>query len=77
MLPDYAEFEQAIGLDWYRDRPEPGVPARPAPPRPGRAGLRRGARRAVRCRWWAGTIAPRAEETDKHGPVLRRYDRWG
>ena len=22
-------------------------------------------------------IAPRAEETDKHGPVLRRYDRWG
>ena len=22
-------------------------------------------------------IAPRAEVTDKHGPVLRRYDRWG
>ncbi|HXQ62722.1 MAG TPA: acyl-CoA dehydrogenase family protein [Acidimicrobiales bacterium] len=76
MLPDYAEFEQAIGLDWYRmdpnlsfllDRylPDPADRAF-AEDHVGRFGSLVGE-----------VIAPRAEETDKHGPVLRRYDRWG
>jgi hypothetical protein len=76
MLPDYAEFEQAIGLDWYRmdpnlsfllDRylPDPADRAF-AEDHLGRFGPLVGQ-----------VIAPRAEETDSHGPVLRRYDRWG
>jgi alkylation response protein AidB-like acyl-CoA dehydrogenase/uncharacterized protein YbaA (DUF1428 family) len=76
MLPDYAEFEQAIGLDWYRmdpnlsfllDRylPDPADRAF-AEDHVGRFGALVGE-----------VIAPRAEETDKHGPALRRYDRWG
>jgi len=76
MLPDYAEFEQATGLDWYRldpnlaallDRhlPEPDDRAL-AEEHVGRFGALVGQ-----------VLAPRAEETDKHGPVLRRYDRWG
>ncbi|HXQ43126.1 MAG TPA: acyl-CoA dehydrogenase family protein [Acidimicrobiales bacterium] len=76
MLPDYAEFEQAIGLDWYRmdpnlsfllDRylPDPADRAF-AEDHVGRFGSLVGQ-----------VIAPRAEETDKHGPALRRYDRWG
>jgi acyl-CoA dehydrogenase len=76
MLPDYAEFEQAIGLDWYQmdpnlsfllDRylPDPADRAF-AEDHVGRFGSLVGQ-----------VIGPRAEETDKHGPVLRRYDRWG
>jgi acyl-CoA dehydrogenase len=76
MLPDYAEFDGAIGLDWYRmdpnlsfllDRylPDPADRAF-AEDQVGRFGSLVGQ-----------VIAPRAEETDKHGPVLRRYDRWG
>ena len=76
MLPDYAEFDQAIGLDWYRmdpnlsfllDRylPDPADRAF-AEDHVGRFGSLVGR-----------VIAPRAEETDKHGPALRRYDRWG
>jgi len=76
MLPDYAEFEQAAGLDWYRLDPnltalldrhltEPGDRAL-AEEHVGRFGALVGE-----------VLAPRAEETDKHGPVLRRYDRWG
>src|SRR5580693_6945431 len=76
MLPDYAEFEQAAGLDWYaldpnlsalldRHLPDPGDRAR-AEEHVGRFGTLVGE-----------VIAPRAEVTDKHGPVLRRYDRWG
>lgn len=76
MLPDYAEYEQGAGLDWYRldpnlsfllDRylPDPDdrafAEAQVAPYGP-----------------LVGTVlAPRAEETDAHGPVLNRYDRWG
>jgi alkylation response protein AidB-like acyl-CoA dehydrogenase len=76
MLPDYAEFEQATGLDWYRldpnlaallDRHLPDPEDRAlAEEHVGRFGALVGE-----------VIAPRAEETDKHGPVLRRYDRWG
>ena len=76
MLPDYAEFDQAAGLDWYRldpnlrallDRhlPDPAERAL-AEEHVGRFGTLVGQ-----------VIAPRAEVTDKHGPVLRRYDRWG
>src|SRR5580700_4361709 len=76
MLPDYAEFEQAIGLDWYamdpnlsflldRYLPDPADRAF-AEDHVGRFGSLVGK-----------VIAPRAEETDKHGPALRRYDRWG
>src|SRR6202035_1663193 len=76
MLPDYAEFDQAAGLDWYRvdpnlsfllDRylPDPADRAF-AEEHVGRFGALVGQ-----------VIAPRAEVTDKHGPVLRRYDRWG
>jgi acyl-CoA dehydrogenase len=76
MLPDYAEFEQAIGLDWYamdpnlsflldRYLPDPADRAF-AEDHVGRFGSLVGQ-----------VIAPRAEETDKHGPALRRYDRWG
>ena len=76
MLADYAEYEQAMGLDWYRldpnlsfllDRhlPDPDdrrfAEEHVAPYGP-----------LVGC-----TLAPRAEETDAHGPVLARYDRWG
>ncbi|HUI04997.1 MAG TPA: acyl-CoA dehydrogenase family protein, partial [Acidimicrobiales bacterium] len=76
MLPDYAEYEQAAGLDWYRldpnlsallDRhlPDPAERAL-AEEHVGRFGTLVGR-----------VIAPRADVTDKHGPVLRRYDRWG
>ena len=76
MLPDYAEFAQAAGLDWYaldpnlcalldRHLPDPDDRAR-AEEHVARFGALVGE-----------VIAPRAEVTDKHGPVLRRYDRWG
>ena len=76
MLPDYAEYDRAVGLDWYRldpnlsfllDRHLPDLEDRArAEEHVGRFGALVGQ-----------VIAPRAEETDKHGPVLRRYDRWG
>ncbi|HUC36921.1 MAG TPA: acyl-CoA dehydrogenase family protein [Acidimicrobiales bacterium] len=76
MLPDYAEYEQAIGLDWYRTDPNLSFlldhylndPAERAfaEEHVGRFGQLVGR-----------VVALRAEETDKHGPVLRRYDRWG
>ncbi len=76
MLPDYAEHEQAIGLDWYRLDPNLAFLLDRYLPDP--------AERIYAEELVApygplvgGTIAPRAEETDAHGPVLRRYDRWG
>jgi acyl-CoA dehydrogenase len=76
MLPDYAEYEQAIGLDWYAldpnlrltlDRLLPDADERAvAEEHVARFGKLIGER-----------VAPRAEETDKHGPQLRRYDKWG
>jgi alkylation response protein AidB-like acyl-CoA dehydrogenase len=76
MLPDYAECEQAVGLDWYAmdpnlsfllDRyvPDP-VDRAFAEDHVGRFGTLVGR-----------VIAPRADDTDRHGPTLRRYDRWG
>ena len=76
MLPDYAEHEQAIGLDWYRLDPNLAFLLDRYLPDP--------AERIFAEELVAPygplvgeTIAPRAEETDAHGPVLRRYDRWG
>ena len=76
MLPDYAEYEQAIGLDWYAldpnlrlilDRLLPDADERAvAEEHVARFGPLIGQR-----------VAPRAEVTDKHGPQLRRYDKWG
>lgn len=76
MLPDYAEHPEACGLDFYAvdpnlrfllDRllPDPDDRAF-AEEHVSRFGDLVGRR-----------IAPRAEITDKHGPVLERYDRWG
>ncbi len=76
MLPDYATYDQALGLDWYavdpnlrflldRHLPDPADRAF-AEEHVGRFGTLVG-----------GDVARRAEITDKHGPELRRYDRWG
>jgi acyl-CoA dehydrogenase len=76
MLPDYAEFEQAIGLDWYALDPNLAFLLDHYLPD--------GEERAFAEEHVAPygdlvgrVIAPRAEVTDAHGPVLDRYDRWG
>jgi alkylation response protein AidB-like acyl-CoA dehydrogenase len=76
MLPDYAEFEQAIGLDWYAMDPNLSfLLDRYLPDRADRAFAEDHVSRFGSL--VGRVIAPRAEETDKHGPALRRYDRWG
>ena len=76
MLPDYAEFDQAAGLDWYSLDPNLGALLDRHLPDPGERALAE--EHVGRFGALVGqVIAPRAEETDKHGPVLRRYDRWG
>jgi alkylation response protein AidB-like acyl-CoA dehydrogenase len=76
MLPDYAQFEQAIGLDWYALDPNlPFLLDRYLPEAADRAFAEEHVAPygpLVGC-----TLAPRAEESDAHGPVLDRYDRWG
>lgn len=76
MLPDYAEHEQAIGLDWYALDPNLSLLFdRLLPDQADRSFAEHHAGEYGRL---VGTrIAPRADETDKHGPVLRRYDNWG
>ncbi len=76
MLPDYAELESAVGHDWYALDPNLSFLLDYHLPDPA---LRREAEVHV-SRFGAlvgKVIAPRADETDKHGPVLNRYDRWG
>jgi len=76
MLPDYAEFEQAIGLDWYRMDPNLTFLLDHYLPDPADRAFAEG--HVGRFGSLVGeVIAPRAEETDKHGPALQRYDRWG
>jgi acyl-CoA dehydrogenase len=76
MLPDYAEFEQASGLDWYSLDPNLGALLDRHLPDPGDRSLAE--EHVGRFGALVGqVIAPRAEVTDKHGPVLARYDRWG
>ncbi len=76
MLADYAEHEGAVGLDWYEmdpnlrfllDRFLPDVDDRKFA-----EDVVAGYGNLV-----GRSIAPRAEVTDKHGPVLERYDRSG
>jgi len=76
MLPDYAEFEQAAGLDWYSLDPNLSALLDRHLPDPGDRALAE--EHVARFGTLVGqVIAPRAEVTDKHGPVLRRFDRWG
>jgi len=76
MLPDYAEFEQAIGLDWYEMDPNLRLLLdRLLPNRDDRAFAEE-----IVARYGdlvGRTVAARAEVTDKHGPRLDRYNRWG
>jgi hypothetical protein len=76
MLPDYADYEQAVGLDWYSVDPNLSLLFDRLLPDPEdrRFAEHHGAEYG---RLVGGRIAERAEVTDKHGPVLRRYDRWG
>ena len=76
MLPDYAEHEQAIGLDWYKLDPNLAFLLDRYLPDPAE---RIFAEELVTPYGplVGEVIAPRAEETDAHGPVLHRYDRWG
>jgi len=76
MLPDYAEFDQAAGLDWYALDPNLRALLDRHLPDPDERSLAE--EHVSRFGALVGeVIAPRAEVTDKHGPVLRRYDRWG
>jgi len=76
MLPDYAEFEQAAGLDWYRLDPNLSLLLDRYLPDPAERAFAE--EHVARFGTLVGqVIAPRAEITDKHGPQLRRYDRWG
>jgi len=76
MLPDYAQYEQAIGLDWYAVDPNLRLLLDRLLPD---ASDRDFAERIVAeyGDLVGRRVAPRAEHTDKHGPVLARYDRWG
>ncbi len=76
MVPDYAEFEQAIGHDWYALDPNLAFLLDLHLPDP--------ADRAFAEEQVAPygdlvgrVLAPRAEVTDAHGPELHRYDHWG
>lgn len=76
MLPDYATFEQAIGLDWYEVDPNlRAVLDRLLPAGEERAFAEEHVARFGRL--VGGTLAARAEVTDKHGPRLEQFDRWG
>src|SRR5437867_10163665 len=76
MLPDYAAYDEAIGLDWYEVDPNLRFPLDRLLPDPGDRAL---AEEVVGeyGPLVGGPIARRAEVTDKHGPVLRSWDHWG
>lgn len=76
MLPDYAELEQAVGHDWYRLDPNLAFLLDHYLPDPGDRAFAE-EQVAPYGPLVGEVLAPRAEETDAHGPVLRRYDRWG
>ncbi|MCU1450885.1 MAG: acyl-CoA dehydrogenase domain protein [Acidimicrobiales bacterium] len=76
MLPDYATYDEAVGLDWYEVDPNLRFTLDRLLPD--------AADRSVAEELVAeygplvgGPIARRAEETDKNGPALRRWDHWG
>lgn len=76
MLPDYAELESAIGLDWYALDPNLRLLLDRLLPDPEDRAFAEEhvATYGTLC---GGPLAARAEITDKHGPVLVRHDRWG
>jgi acyl-CoA dehydrogenase len=76
VLPDYSTYDQAIGLDWYATDPNLRLLLdRLLPDADDRAFAEEHvARYGTLC---GGPLAERAEVTDKHGPVLDRYDQWG
>ncbi|MHB1446265.1 MAG: acyl-CoA dehydrogenase family protein [Acidimicrobiales bacterium] len=76
MLPDYRAHDGAIGLNWYELDPNLSfLLDRHLPDGTDRALAE--AEVATYGRLVGETLAARAEETDKHGPYLSRYDRWG
>jgi acyl-CoA dehydrogenase len=76
MLPDYADYDQAIGLDWYAVDPNLRLLLDRLLPDSDDREFAEGV--VARYGNLVGrNVAPRAEITDKHGPVLARYDRWG
>lgn len=76
MLPDYAELDQATGLDWYAMDPNLGLLLDRLLPEAADRAL---AEEIVS--HYGGlvgrVIAPKAEVTDRNGPVLERFDRFG
>ena len=76
VLPDYAELESAIGLDWYALDPNLRLLLDRLLPDPEDRAFAEEhvATYGTLC---GGPLAARAEITDKHGPVLVRHDRWG
>ena len=76
MLPDYAEYDDAIGLDWYGVDPNLAqLLDRLLPDADDRAFAEEHVRAyGVLC---GGDLARRAEVTDRHPPVLVDRDRWG
>lgn len=76
MLPDYSVHEGAIGLDWYELDPNLRLLLDRLLTDPDDRAF---AEQHVGefARLCGGPLARRAEVTDKHGPVLARYDAWG
>src|SRR5207244_9307503 len=76
VLPDYASYDQAAGLDWYAVDPNLRATLDRLLPDPTDRAFAE-AHVSTFGTLVGGTLAARAEITDKHGPVLRRYDEWG
>ncbi len=76
MLDDYAAYEEATGLDWYALDPNLSLLLDRFLPDPGERAFAE-EHVAPYGALVGRTLAPRAEESDAHGPVLERYDRWG
>ncbi|MBV8693338.1 MAG: acyl-CoA dehydrogenase family protein [Actinobacteria bacterium] len=76
MLPDYAEYDQAIGLDWYEVDPN----LRQLLDRHLTDDKERAHAEELVSRFGpliGQRVAPRADETDRHGPQLKAWDKWG
>lgn len=76
MLPDYATHDGAIGLDWYATDPNLRLLLDRLLPDPSDREFAE-VKVGEFGRLCGGPLAQRAEVTDHHGPVLRRYDEWG
>ncbi|MCL4422808.1 MAG: acyl-CoA dehydrogenase family protein [Actinobacteria bacterium] len=76
MLPDYCELDQVTGQDFYSLDPNISfILDRHLPDPQDRSFAEEHIARYGKL--VGETLAERAEATDKHGPVLKRYDRWG